>query len=95
MFYKNLHALKIKVQEKHIQEFFTHTKVPELDDIEKIMCDRPIQMTEIVSALKELKNDKSPGNDGFPQTSISFLLLDTYKCCIKLDHSRLESFFGG
>ena len=93
MFYKDLYTSKIKVKEKNIQNFLTHTKVPKLDDIEKIMCDRPIQITEIASALKELKNDKSPGTDGFSTNFFLFfsgqilglycLILITFR--IKLD----------
>ena len=84
-FYKNLYTSKIKTEQTNTQDFLVHTKVPKLDDVEKIMCDRPLQMIEIASALKELNNDKTPGNDGFTTNFYKFfwpdirnILLDTY-----------------
>ena len=53
----------------------------------KDFLDRPIEVEEISQALKELKNDKSPGTDGFPANfyKIFYVKLKTF-----LHHLFLE-----
>ena len=38
--------------------------VPKLNTLEKDLCEENLTIAEIARALKELQNDKSPGNDG-------------------------------
>ena len=64
--------------------------VPKLNDIEKQICDAPLKIDEIAKALKQLKNDKSPGSDGlttnffkFFWPDISLFLLDSLRYSFK------------
>ena len=45
--------------------FFQENSIPKLDEIYKAWCDNNITIHDLSKALSELKNDKSPGSDGF------------------------------
>ena len=47
--------------------------IPKISEEHKVDCDSDITLEEIGYALKELKNGKTPGSDGFPP--------DFYKFC--------------
>ena len=38
---------------------------PKLNNLEKQLCDEYLTISEIAMALRELPNDKTPGNEGF------------------------------
>ena len=38
--------------------------IPQINDIDKQICNAPLKLEELMKAVKELKNDKTPGNDG-------------------------------
>ena len=75
-FYENLYTSKVKTKGKNIDSFLSKINVPQLSDTEKTVCDSPLCMAEIASALKELKNDKTPGNDGFTTNFYKFFWPD-------------------
>jgi hypothetical protein len=69
-FYKNLYSeppknnLTIEQQQKNTDSFINNT-LPKLTEIDRHSCEGAMTLKEIGSALKELKNGKSPGSDGF------------------------------
>ena len=56
-------------------EFFTEN-IPKLNETERKDCDAHLSLVEIGKALKQLKNDKSPGNDGFTTNFYKFFWPD-------------------
>ena len=85
-YYYNLYSSKVSEEEQNIEVFLKDENIPLLSDIEKEMCETPLKLHEIAKALKNLKNDKSPGNDGFIANfykffwpDIKMLLFDSYK----------------
>ena len=85
-YYYNLYSSKVAEEEQNIEVFLKDENIPLLSDIEKEMCETPLKLHEIAKALKNLKNDKSPGNDGFTANfykffwpDIKMLLFDSYK----------------
>jgi hypothetical protein len=67
-YYKKLYTEpKTPEQENEINlpNTFNDENTPKLNEIDKQMCENNISLDEIGIALKELKNGKSPGNDGF------------------------------
>ena len=57
--------------------------------LKNMMCDRPLQMAEIAAALKKLKNDKTPGNDGFTTNFYKFFWPDI-RNMLYLFHTKLD-----
>jgi hypothetical protein len=68
-FYKQLYTKKPdstpQVESNLNKEFFNDETIPKISDEEKQTCEKPITLEEMGIALKELKNGKSPGSDGF------------------------------
>ena len=63
-FYKSLYASTVSL-DPSTHNFTSNSEIPKLDNMEKEMCDLELTLTEIGQALKDLPNDKTPGNDGF------------------------------
>ena len=74
-FYKGLYSTNI-TDEGISTEFFSSKNIPKLNSLDKQLCDSPIKLDEIAAAIKTLKNDKSPGNDGFTTNFYKFFWPD-------------------
>ena len=61
-----------KIEEK----FLTNINIPKLDQDVKSNLDFPISIDELLHALKNMKNDKSPGLDGFTTNFYKFFWTD-------------------
>jgi hypothetical protein len=61
---------------KEAVKYFRDDTLPKISDIDKVNCDRELTIEEIGSALKELKNGKSPGTDGFTPDFYKFFWPD-------------------
>ena len=78
-FYKNLYSENLDVNSniyKNALEEFTFKDLPQLNEESKAECDKIITEKELHSCLKELKNEKTPGTDGFPSEFYKFFWLD-------------------
>ena len=66
-FYKNLYSLQISNHNEQIDEvFFPETKnIRTLTDEESMEMEHNITLEECYNVLKNMKNNKSPGSDGF------------------------------
>ena len=94
-FYRNLYSTRLPDNQELDQGSPNllngqNDNIPKLNDIEKQLCDASLKIEEIAKALKQLKNDKSPGSDGlttnfykFFWTDISLFLFDSFKYSFK------------
>ena len=90
-FYEELYTSKNIENESMETEFLNSKRMPKLNNIEKQICDSPLRIDEIAKAIMQLKNDKSPGNDGFTTNfykffwpDIKYLLFDSFKYSFKV-----------
>ena len=61
-FYENIYKKKNNVLNS--DTFFEKIKLKQLTDIQRNSCEGKLNMHECATALKEMKNNKSPGSDG-------------------------------
>lgn len=66
LFYERLYKGKGDIVEDDDYEYFFSQKGPKLSPEASASCEGPILESEILSALKSTKNNKSPGSDGLP-----------------------------
>jgi exonuclease III len=67
-FYNKLYSLPPEIDETEkveIKNKFLNANTPQINEAEVELCEQDITLKEIGTALKELKNRKSPGTDGF------------------------------
>ena len=65
-FYRNLYSNKDDpLSEINLKEYLKDTKLPKLTDNDSKLLDGDITMSELTKALKNMKNNKSLGTDGF------------------------------
>ena len=70
-FYKNLYTSKVS-RDPNICNFTSNTDIPKLNNSEQEVCDTEITCEELGQALKDLPNDKTPGNDGLTTNFYKF-----------------------
>ena len=70
--------------------FMKNLNIPKINQIEKEMCDTPLQIQDYEKALLQLANDKTPGSDGLSTNFYKFfwadlcdLLIDSYNYSFK------------
>lgn len=65
-FYKNLYSdTDICSEPEQIKSYLDKINLPKMDILTSNMIDNPITKEEIIEAIKKLKNNKSPGTDGY------------------------------
>ena len=65
-FYENLYDSKTPVGRMALQEFTADINVPKLSEEDKTSCEGLISNLECQKVIKEMANNKTPGNDGLP-----------------------------
>ena len=66
-FYKHLYTTNAGEVDQTVSDYFlSEENIEKLDDSQRLRCEGPIKMEEILTVLKNMKNNKTPGNDGFP-----------------------------
>ena len=63
-FYKTLFTEKLQIQNKDITSYLDQISIPVLSGEQSQTCEGPISENELLKALKNMSNNKSPGNDG-------------------------------
>ena len=53
------------MDDTQFRDIFKNPNIPTLSDDEKQKCEGLVTRAECLSALKQFKNNKSPGSDGF------------------------------
>ena len=83
-FYKTLYSTKYSGEAT--EYFLNDDNVAKLNEFEKEQCEGPVTETEVKKVLKNMTNNKSPGNDGFPAeffkvfwVDLGFFLLRSYR----------------
>ena len=65
-FYKDLYSNKdIFYEEKDLDEMLSKVDISKIDESTKCKLELPLDIYELTNSLKNMKNDKSPGPDGF------------------------------
>jgi hypothetical protein len=68
-FYKSLYSIQknnlTENDKNKIARTFQDDNLPKLSEEEKVSCENILTINEVGKALKELKNGKAPGTDGF------------------------------
>ena len=63
-FYKTLFTEKLQIQNENITAYLNQISIPVLTGEQSKTCEGPILENELLKALKNMSNNKSPGNDG-------------------------------
>ena len=63
-FYSNLYQAK-EVEDVDLVTLLDHSDIPKLTPEKSIILEGPLSVDEVYSMLKTMKNNKSPGQDGF------------------------------
>ena len=86
-YYKRLYSEPNVVQNMTNDDLFLSETTPKIEDEKSNKCEEDITLQEIGCALKELKNGKSPGTDGFTPdfykffwTKLKTLVLNSLLC---------------
>lgn len=66
----------MKKQKTDLHDLFAQYKIhiPKVNEMEQQLLDNNITLSEILCSLKNLKNDKTPGTDGFTTEFFKFFL---------------------
>ncbi len=70
-FFHNLYSEKLNISHEtyknSLNDFLINNKISKLSNAKKKSCEQRIVDKEIIEALKQLHNGKTPGTDGLPQ----------------------------
>ena len=78
-FYKTLYSEKLDPNSESYTtslQNFDLQDIRKLDEETKAECEKPVTEKELLCSLKELKNGRTPGSDGFPTDFYKFFWLD-------------------
>ena len=73
-FFKNLFKENLNTSKEVIFSFLENINLPALTNEQALECEGIINETELLKALKFMKNDKSPGNDRITKRVLRILL---------------------
>ena len=74
-FYEKLYDVK-QTEDVDLNDLLNFPNVPKLNEDEKLKLEGPITINEISESLKNMKNNKSPGSDGFTAEFFKFFWKD-------------------
>ena len=72
-FYKSLFKNNIKKMLSEQTNFLDTLQIPKLSDNDCLLCEGELSESELYDALKNMPNNKSPGNDGLTKEFFVFL----------------------
>ncbi len=78
-FYKTLYSEKLDPNSESYKKSFRNFDLNDLcklDEKTKAECDKSVTEKELLGSLKELKNGRTPGSDGFPADFYKFFWID-------------------
>ena len=71
-FYKNLFKENLNTSKEAIFSLLENINLPTLTNEQPLECEGIVRETELLKALKSMKNDESPENDGITQEFYEF-----------------------
>ena len=71
-FYKNLFKENLNTSKEAIFSVLENINLPTLTNEQALECEGIVSETELLKALKPMKNDKSPGKDGITKDFYEF-----------------------
>ena len=91
-YYANIYSSKVLDSNAEYKKFLKDDNIMKLEEPDQNFCERPISEKEAKEVVKNMKNNKTPGTDGFPVEFYKFFWSDinTY-----LINSSNESFLNG
>jgi exonuclease III len=79
-YYKNLYSEKLNSTDQdyksNLEKFLECDTIPKISQPQKEDCEKDFTENEILCALKELHNKKTPGSDGLPPEFYKFFWID-------------------
>ena len=93
-YYKNLYTEPNECIEQRARtesEFIQDLSFPKLEEDQKDSCDRILTEKELLSAVKEIKNGKSPGTDGLTSEFYKFFWIDIKEILLSSLNFALET----
>ena len=75
-FYQNIYNTKVSGSDQSYYRFFKKENIVKIDTCDRDLCEGKITEIEAKSVLKNMKNNKSPGTDGFPAEFYKFFWKD-------------------
>ena len=63
IFFKTIFTEKLQIQNENITAYLNQISIPVLTEEQPQACKGPILENELLKALKNMSNNKSPGND--------------------------------
>jgi hypothetical protein len=85
-FYKSLYSnneAAPTLNKEAVANTFKDESIPKISEVDKQRCENQITMQELGNALKELKNEKSPGSDGFTTDFYKFFWINIKKTVLE------------
>ena len=64
------------LEEANLEDLMENFDIQKLKDVDKLMLDREIDIEELGLAVRSLKNEKSPGPDGYTSEFYKFFWID-------------------
>ena len=91
-FYQNIYNPSVSGNENLFSKFFKRDNISKLGPEDRNFCEGAITVNEVKHVLKNMKNNKTPGTDGFPAEFYKFFWKDIGQFLI---NSYNESFDRG
>ena len=82
-FYKNLYSSKVSVSEVEYKRFLENRNILPLENEVSLSCEGPVIEYEVTKVIKNMKNNKTPGTDGFSVELYKVFWPDINKILIK------------
>ena len=91
-FYKSLYSNNKEeniIEKEAAATYFKDETIPKISETDKQSCELDIALQELGIALKELKNGKSPGSDGFTTDFYKFFWIDIKNLVLEsINHAK-------
>ena len=81
-FYERLYSNKPN-KDCILENILHHRDIPKLSETEKLSLEGPLTLNETLNALKNMKNNRSPGSDGFTTEFFKFFWIDIGKYLLR------------
>ena len=81
-FYKKLFTKKLQIKIEDITAYLNQISIPVLTGEQSQTCEGPITENDLLKAIKNMSNNKSPGNDGLTKELYEMFWEDLNNLCV-------------